>query len=514
MKILYFLAHPEGIGGASHVMIKHASIMQRKGHDVLVVIQNDSLQGGHDSDYDIKCKEYGLKSKSSIYHIATCVEEIDIINCVKEYNSIDQIVKSFIPDIIHSLQINIAVEISSRNNRIPHVMSAYPVCKGMFNLEWYDVLPKYLLGDTLYCSKKWGLNGTTNTHFIRVPYQSNNYLRNHSNQTDKKQLEVLCIGVLATYKNQLEIIKFIGICKDRGIKVHLNVLGFDKTNYAELCKNYVLKNKLEDCVSFYGFSKVEQFYKNADLLIHASKVESFPGVLVEAMANKIPIMVSPVGGIPELLIDKENCIYINGFESKDIWNSFEVFCALRQNKTVDCIVKNARKTYNENHTFDIIGDELEKYYLEIINKEKQNEFYAKTLLEDIKHIINSFDLKYSSYTLEHIWFLWHIKKQLNLHNHKKVAIWGIGQLCDIAVEWTGILSLELKLFVDSFKGGTYLGYPVNEPNEAIFEFIDVVFVTVKNTNSCQEIGDYLSRIGFVRNINYFFIENNSCINLN
>ena len=56
--------------------------------------------------------------------------------------------------------------------------------------------------------------------------------------------------------------------------------------------------------------------KDADIFFHGTKYESFGIVLIEAMSAGVPIISSNVGGISELIKNKENGILVNYDDSK------------------------------------------------------------------------------------------------------------------------------------------------------------------------------------------------------
>ncbi|MFB6355024.1 MAG: glycosyltransferase family 4 protein [bacterium] len=48
-------------------------------------------------------------------------------------------------------------------------------------------------------------------------------------------------------------------------------------------------------------NRMPQYYHAADLLIHPSRTEGLPNVILEALASKLPVIASPVGEIPHLV---------------------------------------------------------------------------------------------------------------------------------------------------------------------------------------------------------------------
>lgn len=509
MRIMYFLAHPGGIGGASNVMLKHAHMMKNVGHDVCVVIQNDE-DDHHSHDFDLICERYGVKADQAIYPVSTCIEEIDIDGVINAIEELTGIINSFSPDIVHSLQINTAVELACRKLGIPHVMSIYPLSEGMFNIRWDDVLPKYVVGDSLYYSKQWGEGLGAEWKCIRVSY-NNEHNKCEATSSSRSKYEFLCIGVLISYKNQLEIIKFIEILKQRGIDSHLNILGDDSSEYGRKCREYVSEHNLEDNISFRGFVfNIEQYMQGADALIHVSKKESYPGVIVEAMANGLPVMITPIAGIPELVKDGENGLFVFGHSAEDIFDSFNRFVEIRNDKSISKIINNGLKTYEIYHSEEVIQSELEIFYKGIIDESDCGTKFEMN--KSILHELHKFKFeKMSCYTRRHIWFLWHIKRIVDEFGYKSAFVWGAGHYGTYAIEWCRVLGISPIGFIDSNKTGEYMGYPILRSNDVHWQTADVVFVAIADIDACRIVSEKLESYGMMRNKNYFLLENNPCI---
>lgn len=222
-RILYFLDFPFNIGGSSKVLLTQAFIMKQKGFQVKVVIPNDD-NGHYAPAYDQLCNQKGLLSTTSHYHIYTTVEDINIMTVLEEYDEIKGIIEAYRPDLIHSCQINIAVELAARELRIPHLMNVYQIDIDTFHIKWMDLYPSYHCADSLLYSKCWAEGLGISSRCIRVAYDRQRKQAFISNK-GKGVINIISIGVICERKNQMEIIKFVLECKRRGPTVRLIVVG-------------------------------------------------------------------------------------------------------------------------------------------------------------------------------------------------------------------------------------------------------------------------------------------------
>lgn len=93
----------------------------------------------------------------------------------------------------------------------------------------------------------------------------------------------------------------------------LNLLIVGKGNYEEALKEQAYRLNLQDKITFYGYCPNENLpylYAQADIFVLPSLTESFGIVFAEAMACGLPIIGTTVGGIPEVVIDRENGILV------------------------------------------------------------------------------------------------------------------------------------------------------------------------------------------------------------
>ena len=518
MKILYFLAHPYGIGGASRQMIYHSSIMRDRGHDVLLVIQGNE-EGRYDQEYDRLCSLFSLDYTFLTFSTSTCIENIDILESEKVLPSIKGVVEDFHPDIIHSLQLNTSVEMVARMMGIPHLFSIYQICPGMFSINWADVFAPVQIGDSEYYCNQWKAGLDIDSYCIRVVYDADNTLpyvqkkRKTRGIDDGDAIEIISVAHFYQHKRQLEILRFIKKCKESGLRVHISFLGYDKGAYAEECKNYVYRNHMKDMVSFCGYiDDASEHFGKADLFLHASTSESYPGVIVEAMASGVPVISTPAGGIPELVSDGINGFLTEDYSYEAIYDKFLTAYSRILDGSINCIIDNAYETYLNNHTRSIVGDHLEKVYCSIRcdYSDHKSSIIIDKLAEDIKAFYLERSIcNYSEYTRNHSWFLYHIKcveKRCT-----SVYIWGTGAFANIGIEWCEILGFHIEGFFDSNNKGLFLGYNVFEPTKERIEMAECILVSVAKLDFVEEIMRVLESNGKNRNIDYFLVCNDPCL---
>jgi len=128
-------------------------------------------------------------------------------------------------------------------------------------------------------------------------------------------LNLLAIGSLEQmYKSPDIVLKALSIVKSRGVDFRLTWLGDGK--YKNDMIKMSEKFSISENVFFQGNvskEKVNQYLRNADIYIQASRTEGLPRALVEAMAVGLPCIGTNVGGIPELL-NANFLIEVNNFK--------------------------------------------------------------------------------------------------------------------------------------------------------------------------------------------------------
>lgn len=128
-------------------------------------------------------------------------------------------------------------------------------------------------------------------------------VKNELQDFKHKVYDLLFVGTLEFRKGVDTLIKSVDILR-RNHSMNLTVAivgeGPKKNEYKNLVKNL----SLEDDVKFLGIRRdVDELMKLSKVFVLPSRWEVLPIVLLEAMANGIPVIATRVGGIPEVFED-------------------------------------------------------------------------------------------------------------------------------------------------------------------------------------------------------------------
>lgn len=139
------------------------------------------------------------------------------------------------------------------------------------------------------------LAGGVNTvipNFVDLPKQAKKHLSG----------DLIAIGSLEPRKNQSFLIQVIARCKALGYCYTLNIVG-DGPDREALSK-LIIELGVEDLVTLHGFcSNAAGLIRHHRALVHASRMESFGIVLIEAMAQQRPVFACAEGGVAEVFDD-------------------------------------------------------------------------------------------------------------------------------------------------------------------------------------------------------------------
>ena len=124
---------------------------------------------------------------------------------------------------------------------------------------------------------------------------------------------VLIIGTLCERKGQIDLVEAIGrLSNETAAKIRCFIVGNSGDEYALRLKEilralpYLRRSRIE-IVEETGDPAL--YYAAADIFVCCSRIESFPRVILEAMAAQLPIITTPVFGIAEQVKENESALF-------------------------------------------------------------------------------------------------------------------------------------------------------------------------------------------------------------
>jgi glycosyltransferase involved in cell wall biosynthesis len=130
---------------------------------------------------------------------------------------------------------------------------------------------------------------------------------------EKNELMVLTVGTVCDRKGQIDVIEAAGqLNLPTDQKIRCIIVGDRPGDYSDRA-NAALRGlpplKRSSVEIFPETSDVALYYSAADVFACTSRIESFPRVILEAMAAGLPIVTTPVYGIVEQVQENINALF-------------------------------------------------------------------------------------------------------------------------------------------------------------------------------------------------------------
>ena len=126
------------------------------------------------------------------------------------------------------------------------------------------------------------------------------------NYNDRK-IHILYLGLITKAKGIYDLLDVINAYKTEfEDKITLHVGGNGETTTLQ---NIIKEHNMSNIVQFEGWvsgDKKVKLFNNADIFILPSYTEGLPISILEAMSYKLPVISTPIGGIPEVINNGEN----------------------------------------------------------------------------------------------------------------------------------------------------------------------------------------------------------------
>jgi glycosyltransferase involved in cell wall biosynthesis len=296
------------MGGQELATLRYAEGLKKRGHRVVLVIQPDSPMRGPVSKMDIIVEPVRMSKAGFVGAV------LDLMRIMNRYQV--QVVQS--NSSLDSWLLSVAVRLAHRRPlfiRVRHISA--PLKKSLFTQLLYKRLIDHIVVTGRDLARK-GLVERDGIDASRVsaipigydqslfkPFPSYRDLRKGLGLSKDHNL-VGIIAYLRHYKGHKVLIEAAQIVCQQVPEVTFVIVG-EGPEEANI-RSFIRESGLEKRVFMLGYREdLLDIYQSLDLFVHPSiEAETLPQSILQAMAMGKPVISTPVGSIPEAVIDGTN----------------------------------------------------------------------------------------------------------------------------------------------------------------------------------------------------------------
>ena len=164
-------------------------------------------------------------------------------------------------------------------------------------------------------------------------------------------------------KNPEGIIKACYLLKEKGYKFQLKVAGSRNKEIVQYSRELQLLDTEVFFEEAIPYADVAKRMQQSNALLMFSHYENLPCIILEALCCGLPVVSSKVGGIPEIITDK-NGILVQKDNVEELVKAMQYVIDNYASFNRESIAHEASNTYS----YDVIGKKIVETYSAIINK--------------------------------------------------------------------------------------------------------------------------------------------------
>jgi len=185
----------------------------------------------------------------------------------------------------------------------------------------------------------------------------------------REENTLLFVGRITQKKGLLVLLDSLKYLKT---KVKLVIVGSISHDYQYSYDVLDLAKKINDenfhTINYLGVLKLEElikWYQKASILVLPSISESFPMVVLEALACGTPIIASDVGAVAEVVKNNENGMLVSPNNSVELAKSIQYL--LNNADVRRRFSENGRRTIEKQFSIDVVARKLHKVYCKLLS---------------------------------------------------------------------------------------------------------------------------------------------------
>lgn len=190
-----------------------------------------------------------------------------------------------------------------------------------------------------------------------------------------EEFEILYVGLLCEEKGVMDLLRAAKLLReDLGKEFSVKLIGgWASEAFEQEVRKYIASEELEDVVTFTGVLHGEKkwaAYRDADLFVFPSHhpTETFGLVLLEAMANRLPIITTRWRGIPYVVNEGKSALLYDPHEIHQLRDALKLLVNSPVKR--EEIARQARVEYLEKYTKEKFIARIHAVFTGIVNQKK------------------------------------------------------------------------------------------------------------------------------------------------
>lgn len=287
-------------------------------------------------------------------------------------------IRKFNIDIIHThnYKANMIGFLAAKKTKVPIMSTLHGYIGNNFKLRCYERIDRFMLrffnkvvfvDDSLARCLR---NGLVNSIVINNGINISSQATGHKTQVKgglgikEDELVIGSAGRLSKEKGHRYLIEAFARIVKKHSGVKLLIVG-NGLQYQRLVDS-VQQLGIEGNVIFAGYQEdMDKVYRGIDILVQPSLREGVPLAILEAMSYGLPVVATNVGGVANLIRNRETGLLINPASSKEIYNA--LLNLLEDKKLREELGQNAKQFVKENYSLDRMVNSYKRVYQEVLN---------------------------------------------------------------------------------------------------------------------------------------------------
>ena len=191
-------------------------------------------------------------------------------------------------------------------------------------------------------------------------------------ERDAEPNTILFPGVVTPRKAVDELIRAVALVRRALSDVRLRIAGETKhyPGYVASVHRLIAQENLESNVQFLGFQTeggVLQEYARSAVMALASHQETLPTVVQQAMAARLPVVSTAVGGVPDIVENERTGLLVSPGDVQGLADA--LLRVLRNRALADSLAREARAYAEENFHASAVARRVMDVYCQVLNAE-------------------------------------------------------------------------------------------------------------------------------------------------